>query len=500
MELMIIDRQADPWLWAQLDSLTAEEIATGHVDIDDAIFNRFYSEVSRTGTHLNESAKKAWAAYSAHCHPPAATYPVLSNGTPTQLDAGTKRVAASVEVQSKEFRELRRAFEGNTETLEKGFAQLSTDIRTHGYDMFGSKWVWCWRIAVLVLIILFGVVLASKAAPNDHKPFNIIHPPLAVPQGPGPAPLTRVNLWQIAGTNVSSSLYNPTYMALQVDCVNGCSGGGGGGGTSYMDTATFTQGTSDYNPVGGIYTTSITALTTGQGGVAALTAQRALHITPYSSGGTESFTSGNAGYVQFPSAQTVVGGGTAGSPGSAVLTIQGIGSGTAVPVSGTFYQATQPVSNGGTFAVQDATVEGAISASVMQVNTKQIGGTAVVADPCQANAKTTLPINEATSSTTKIISGTTAKHTYICSILLVSATAQNVNIITGTGSNCGTAHAGLFGGTTAATGPNLSANNGWTLGNGAATVAGGNDTAADDTCYTSSSTGQVSGVLTFVQQ
>lgn len=46
--------------------------------------------------------------------------------------------------------------------------------------------------------------------------------------------------------------------------------------------------------------------------------------------------------------------GTAGTSNAAVLSVQGIASGTSLPVSGTFWQATQPVSNAGTFAVQAA--------------------------------------------------------------------------------------------------------------------------------------------------
>jgi hypothetical protein len=79
------------------------------------------------------------------------------------------------------------------------------------------------------------------------------------------------------------------------------------------------------------------------------------------------FTNTHAGYVQFPSAQAVTlasttitgnvsvtqaaasnpwivaGGGTAGAPGTAVLTVQGIGSGTPIPVSGSV-SVTFPVS------------------------------------------------------------------------------------------------------------------------------------------------------------
>ena len=56
------------------------------------------------------------------------------------------------------------------------------------------------------------------------------------------------------------------------------SGGGGGGGTSAVDEAAFTQGTTAYTPIGGVYTTSLTTLTSGQGGVAQLTSDRSLYI------------------------------------------------------------------------------------------------------------------------------------------------------------------------------------------------------------------------------
>jgi hypothetical protein len=63
---------------------------------------------------------------------------------------------------------------------------------------------------------------------------------------------------------------------------------------------------------------------------------------PTGSGGGGGGSGGSV--TQGTSPWIVAGGGTAGSPGTAVLTVQGIGSGTAVPVSGTFFQSTQPVS------------------------------------------------------------------------------------------------------------------------------------------------------------
>src|ERR1700732_2122117 len=61
------------------------------------------------------------------------------------------------------------------------------------------------------------------------------------------------------------------------------------------------------------------------------------HVIVDSGGGGGSVTQGTSPWI-------VAGGGTAGVPGTAVLTVQGVGSGTPVPVSGTFWQTTQPVS------------------------------------------------------------------------------------------------------------------------------------------------------------
>jgi len=60
-----------------------------------------------------------------------------------------------------------------------------------------------------------------------------------------------------------------------VTCISGCSGSGG---TSATDEAAFTYGSSAYTPIGGVYNSSITNLTSGQGGAAALTAARSVHV------------------------------------------------------------------------------------------------------------------------------------------------------------------------------------------------------------------------------
>jgi len=86
---------------------------------------------------------------------------------------------------------------------------------------------------------------------------------------------------------------------------------------------------------------------------------------------------------------------------------------------------------------------------------------------------------------------------------ITSATAQNIALVEGTGSVCATNIFGLAGGTTAATGWNLAANGGLTKGAGSGTIyspsADTNATAAN-VCLLSSSTGQISGQITYVQQ
>lgn len=64
---------------------------------------------------------------------------------------------------------------------------------------------------------------------------------------------------------------------MLVNCSAGC--GGGTGGTSLADEGAFTQGTTSITPIGGIYSTSITNLTSGQAGAVQLTNDRTMVVT-----------------------------------------------------------------------------------------------------------------------------------------------------------------------------------------------------------------------------
>jgi hypothetical protein len=143
--------------------------------------------------------------------------------------------------------------------------------------------------------------------------------------------------------------------------------------------------------------------------------------------------------------------------------------------------------------------QGSANATPWNENIAQIGGTALAAaDPCQANARTTVNINLTTA--TQIITGTSSKHTFICSLDLVTATAQSVALVEGTGVACASSTAGMAGGSTAATGWSFAANGGIVKGTGANWVFEASNALADNVCIFISGTGQVSGSAQYVQQ
>lgn len=152
--------------------------------------------------------------------------------------------------------------------------------------------------------------------------------------------------------------------------------------------------------------------------------------------------------------------------------------------------------NGQTTMSGSAPVAIASNQSAIPVNV-QYGGTAAVADPCQTGTKLYVPISQ--TANTKLTSAGGSKKTYYCSIVTVGADAENLSLVEGTGSTCGTNTAAIIGGTTAAAGLNFAANSGFSHGSGVASIAAGvsNNT---DTCLFQSGSGRVSGVAVAVQQ
>jgi hypothetical protein len=108
----------------------------------------------------------------------------------------------------------------------------------------------------------------------------------------------------------------------------------------------------------------------------------------------------------------------------------------------------------------------------------------------------TAPISVAAAASAKIITGSAGVKIHICSLTLMVAGANNVAITEGTGGTCGTGTAGIFGGTTAATGFNFAANGGIAFGNGVGLI-GRTATNNTDVCILPSAATQVSGSVTY---
>lgn len=118
-------------------------------------------------------------------------------------------------------------------------------------------------------------------------------------------------------------------------------------------------------------------------------------------------------------------------------------------------------------------------------------------DPCMNLVRISVPVNLAASG--QVITGAAGKNTFICHLAVISATAQNIALVEGTGSTCATGIAGMAGGATAAAG--------WNFAIGGSMVEGTGDrfinataTSGDNVCLLLSSTGQTSGVIQYVQQ
>lgn len=121
-------------------------------------------------------------------------------------------------------------------------------------------------------------------------------------------------------------------------------------------------------------------------------------------------------------------------------------------------------------------------------------------DPCDGAAKTVIPINISTATTTELTPSLAGANNYyyVCSINIgpVQA-AQNIAIVDDDSDGCGSLTAGMAGGTTAGSGWNIAANGGLVLGNGTGTVMKTNGTNRVVCAITSAAT-QTPGVMTVV--
>jgi hypothetical protein len=105
-------------------------------------------------------------------------------------------------------------------------------------------------------------------------------------------------------------------------------------------------------------------------------------------------------------------------------------------------------------------------------------------------------ISVSTATTTLLVTGVAGRQVRITAMHMVTAAANNVALIEGTGATCGTGSAGMAGGTTAASGYNFAANGGMTIGAGLGTVMQ-TATTGDSVCVVTSAATQLSGGLEY---
>jgi len=103
-------------------------------------------------------------------------------------------------------------------------------------------------------------------------------------------------------------------------------------------------------------------------------------------------------------------------------------------------------------------------------------------------------VNQTASAT--LVTGTAGQRIYVCSLLLVSAGAQLVSLVEGTGTNCATGIAALIGGTSASL--SLAADSGFS------TIAPfawlSTQTTGNNLCLLQSGAGNISGTVSYRKQ
>lgn len=250
-------------------------------------------------------------------------------------------------------------------------------------------------------------------------------------------------------TTITSGNVSPFQLDSAGNLLVNVKAGGGSGGTSSSFSTTFpSTGTA----AGAEYLSSPPTLTSGQMVALQVTSAGSLHTTV-----DNTLTAGNT------NADAVATGTLNASP------VQGYG----FVFNGTSWDRMRSATQTGSVAIGSS-------------------------DPCLGANKTNLAISNNSTSSVQLVALSGSTSIYVCSLSLISASANTVALTTGTGTACATGTAAVVGSTTVANSLSLAANGGLTLGNGAGTVAKG--AASSELCMVLGSAAYVSGNITFVQQ
>jgi hypothetical protein len=306
--------------------------------------------------------------------------------------------------------------------------------------------------------------------------------------------------------------------SVNVNCTSGCAAGG-----SFTDDTAFTAGSTSISNIGGVFNDGLSAVTSGNAAAARITNQRALHINLRNTSGTEIATSSNplridpTGTTTQPvtvSTALPAGGNNIGDvdvltlpnvtietfPDNEPFNVSQINGTTVATGNGTAGTGVQRVAVSSDNSAIANWGQGSIGAAP-PANAQQIGGVTSGATAGLLGAITVCDsfANVSQTASAQIITGVSGRRIYICSINLVSALANNVAIVAGTGSTCGTstvAVPGTSGGTTAATGWNFGANGGIAHGGGLGAIAK-TTVNGDNLCILQSASTQLSGGISY---
>lgn len=302
----------------------------------------------------------------------------------------------------------------------------------------------------------------------------------------------------IAGANGNSALVNNSG---QLEVQSNLYGNAGG----ILDTTPGATAPANGLQVGGVYNSSAPSPSTGQ-----------FEPLQLDSSGNLKVNVGNTVTVTFSNStsDSATGSAVPSLAGYTGINVGGTMRGqTGVNPTGTVYAAqTDLTSVNGTTTVTAASgvqmvgIEGhaggavdAATAAAVPANALYVGGNGSGNLTGLISCDNTAAVNMSTATTTQIIaiSGTGGR-TYICAINLVAAAADNVALISGSGTNCASNQAGLAGSTTAATGWNFPANGGLTMGSGLGMIWK-SATTNNEICLVTSAATQLSGSITYTQ-
>lgn len=259
---------------------------------------------------------------------------------------------------------------------------------------------------------------------------------------------------------------------LSVDLAGNLRVNSTGGGVT--DNSAFTIGTTTQSPIGGVYKDSAAVLTDGVTAAVRMTEYRGLYTTPLDGNGIESGTRLNPLAVNLS--------GVSGISTASLLNDTTQIQVTSVDPFGRLL-STATISDGsGRYAALRGP-EGA------QINDAGLVVQHAVAPSLQCPY--VVGVNQTTSTVLVTNKGGQAIH--VCAFQAVSATAQNVSLVEGTGSVCATGTAGLWGGTSASVA--LAANGGG--GPVSDRIVAPMQKSGDNICLLQSGAGNVSGTLTY---